>query len=178
MAFRIPLTRSGPHLNTVTIMPCKAHGFDSFHPAFTHGITSAVSKLCPAVAKGNHGGRPEGIDDDSLLFARALKDRGVPVPEIAGKLTINTGKNASKHSSVGSLYRALAEDEDTAEADGVQIVGPRRPVRARITGPDPMVAGEGGDGAAFQVYGAHGTGLVGRAVGRRPAWPSSRPRGS
>ncbi|MFG2715280.1 hypothetical protein ACGFX2_32670 [Streptomyces goshikiensis] len=37
-----------------------------------------------AAAKGNHGGRPKVIDDDSLLFARALKDRGVPVPEIAG----------------------------------------------------------------------------------------------
>jgi DNA invertase Pin-like site-specific DNA recombinase len=37
-----------------------------------------------AAAKGNHGGRPKVIDD-SLLFARALKDRGVPVPEIAVK---------------------------------------------------------------------------------------------
>ncbi|WP_449657512.1 recombinase family protein [Streptomyces antibioticus] len=36
-----------------------------------------------AATKGNHGGRPKGIDDDMLLFARALKDKGVPVPEIA-----------------------------------------------------------------------------------------------
>jgi hypothetical protein len=40
-----------------------------------------------AAAKGNYGGRPKVIDDDSLLFARALRDRGAPVPEIAGKLT-------------------------------------------------------------------------------------------
>ncbi|MFD8612228.1 recombinase family protein [Streptomyces sp. NPDC059631] len=32
-----------------------------------------------AAAKGNHGGRPKVIDDDMLLFARALKDKGVPV---------------------------------------------------------------------------------------------------
>ncbi|MFE2182355.1 MULTISPECIES: recombinase family protein [Streptomyces] len=88
-----------------------------------------------AAAKGNHGGRPKVIDDDSLLFARALKDKGVPVPEIAKKLTIKTGKNAGKHPSVTSLYQALAEDEDTAGSDEAQIIGPGRPVRARIAGP-------------------------------------------
>ncbi|MGW3028855.1 hypothetical protein [Streptomyces sp. NPDC001221] len=51
-----------------------------------------------AAAKGNHGGRPKVIDDDMLVFARALKDRGVPVPEIAKKLTIKTGKNAGRRS--------------------------------------------------------------------------------
>ncbi|MFG1709845.1 Tn3 family transposase [Nonomuraea sp. M3C6] len=40
-----------------------------------------------AAAKGNHGGRPKVIDDDSLTFALALKDKGVPVPDIAKKLT-------------------------------------------------------------------------------------------
>ncbi|WP_434600112.1 recombinase family protein [Streptomyces sp. A5-4] len=65
-----------------------------------------------AAAKGNHGGRPKVIDDDTLLFARALKDKGTPVPEIAKKLTIKTGKNAGKHPSVASLYRALAEAEE------------------------------------------------------------------
>jgi hypothetical protein len=44
-----------------------------------------------------------------LLFARALKDKGTPIPEIAKKLSIKTGKNAGKHPSVASLYRALAE---------------------------------------------------------------------
>lgn len=67
-----------------------------------------------AAAKGNHGGRPKVIDDDMLTFAIALKNKGTPVPEIAGKLVIKTGKNAGKHPSVASVYRALAEAEDTA----------------------------------------------------------------
>ncbi|WP_234426251.1 recombinase family protein [Streptomyces kebangsaanensis] len=82
-----------------------------------------------AAAKGNHGGRPKVIDDDSLTFAVALKDKGVPVPEIAKKLTIKTGKNAGKHPSVASLYRALAEAEQ-ADADDGLPVGPA-PVRIR-----------------------------------------------
>ncbi|MGX4687650.1 hypothetical protein [Streptomyces sp. JNUCC 63] len=65
-----------------------------------------------AAAKGNHGGRPEVVDGDSLLFARALKDKGVPVPEIVRKLTVKTGKDAGKNSSIASPYRALAEAED------------------------------------------------------------------
>ncbi len=60
-----------------------------------------------AAAKGNHGGRPKVIDDDMLIFARALKDQGTPIPQIATKLTISTGKNAGEHPSVASLYRAL-----------------------------------------------------------------------
>ena len=67
-----------------------------------------------AAAKGNHGGRPKVIDDDMLTFAIALKNKGVPVPEITGKLVIKTGKNAGKPPSVASLYRALAEAGDTA----------------------------------------------------------------
>jgi GNAT superfamily N-acetyltransferase len=55
-----------------------------------------------AAKKGNHGGRPKVIDDDMLTFALALKDKGVPVPEIAKKLTIKTGKNKDKHPSVAS----------------------------------------------------------------------------
>ncbi|MFD8214525.1 hypothetical protein ACFV2U_12515 [Streptomyces sp. NPDC059697] len=49
-----------------------------------------------AATKGHHGGRPKAIDDDMLLSGRALKDKGVPVPEIAKKLTIKTGKNAGQ----------------------------------------------------------------------------------
>lgn len=64
-----------------------------------------------AAAKGNHGGRPKVIDDDMLIFARALKDKGTPMPDIARKLIIKTGKNAGKHPSVASLYRALAETD-------------------------------------------------------------------
>lgn len=62
-----------------------------------------------AAAKGNHAGRPKVIDDDMLVFAVALRDRGVPVPEIAKKLVIKTGKNAGKNPSVQSVYRALAD---------------------------------------------------------------------
>lgn len=86
-------------------------------------------------AKGNHGGRPKVIDQDMLVFARALKDRGVPVPEIAKKLTIKTGKNAGKHPSVASLYRALAEAEENEAPAGTQIIAPRRAKRVDLTGP-------------------------------------------
>ncbi|MDX3133853.1 hypothetical protein PV367_29640 [Streptomyces europaeiscabiei] len=51
-----------------------------------------------------------------LTFALALKDKGVSVPEIAGKLTIKTGKNAGKAPSVASPYRAFAEAEQDATA--------------------------------------------------------------
>lgn len=36
------------------------------------------------------------------------RDAGTPIPEIAAKLTVKTGKNASTHPSVASVYRALA----------------------------------------------------------------------
>lgn len=62
-----------------------------------------------AAAKGNHGGRPKVIDEDMLLFARALKDQGTPMKAIVKKLTIKTGKNAGEHPSLASLYRAFAE---------------------------------------------------------------------
>ncbi|WAU78586.1 hypothetical protein O1Q96_01220 (plasmid) [Streptomyces sp. Qhu-G9] len=67
-----------------------------------------------AAFKGNHGGCPKVIDDDMLTFALALKDKGVPVPDIAKKLTIKVGKNADKDPSVASLYRALAEAESAS----------------------------------------------------------------
>ncbi len=92
-----------------------------------------------AAPKGNHGGRPKVIDDDMLTFAVALKDKGVPVPEIAKKLTIKVGKNASKSPSVTSLYRALAEAEGAVVNDGL----PLRPKPVRIRQPeDPLTAEE------------------------------------
>ncbi|MEU9064016.1 hypothetical protein AB0D13_35475 [Streptomyces sp. NPDC048430] len=92
-----------------------------------------------AASKGNHGGRPKVIDDDMLTFAVALKDKGVPVPEIAKKLTIKTGKSAGKSPSVASLYRALAEAEEAAADDGL----PRRPKPVRIRRPeDPLTPEE------------------------------------
>jgi DNA invertase Pin-like site-specific DNA recombinase len=70
-----------------------------------------------AAARGNHGGRPKVIDDDMLTFALALRAKGVPVPAIAAKLKIATGKNAGKPPSVASLYRALAN----ADASGMEV---------------------------------------------------------
>jgi len=64
-----------------------------------------------AAARANHGGRPTVIDPDMLVFARALRAQGTPMPEIAAKLNIKTGKNAGKHPSVASLYRALADQD-------------------------------------------------------------------
>ncbi|WP_210435234.1 hypothetical protein [Saccharopolyspora sp. ASAGF58] len=48
-----------------------------------------------AAARGNHGGRPKVIDEDDVLFARALRDKGIPMPDIVKKLTIKTGKTLS-----------------------------------------------------------------------------------
>ncbi|SFH19010.1 recombinase family protein [Streptomyces mirabilis] len=83
-----------------------------------------------AASKGNHGGRPKAIDDDMLTFAVALKDKGVPVPEIAKKLTIKAGKNAGKSPSVPSLYRALAAADDglTLWPKSVRIRRPEGPL--------------------------------------------------
>ncbi|MCI2424040.1 recombinase family protein [Saccharopolyspora sp. K220] len=91
-----------------------------------------------AAANGNHGGRPKVIDDDSLTFALALKAKGVPVPVIAKKLTIKTGKNAGESPSVASLYRALAEAEE-ATSDGDL---PTRPKPARIRRPGELLTPE------------------------------------
>ena len=71
-----------------------------------------------AAAKGNHGGRPKVIDGDMLTFARALREQGTPISQITAKLIIATGKNAGKHPSVASLYRALAD------ADSPQLTSP------------------------------------------------------
>ncbi|WP_393059684.1 recombinase family protein [Streptomyces sp. LN549] len=92
-----------------------------------------------AASKRNHGGRPKVIDDDMLTFAVARKDKGVPVPEIAKKLTIRVGKNAGKHPSVASLYRALAEAESAVVDNGL----PLRPNSVRIRRPeDPLTLEE------------------------------------
>ncbi|MFG2895190.1 recombinase family protein [Streptomyces sp. NPDC048248] len=92
-----------------------------------------------AASKGNHCGRPKVIDDDMLTFAVVLKDKGVPVPEIAKKLTIKVGKNAGKSPSVASLYRALAEAEAAAVDDDLPMLP--KPVRIRRPG-EPLTAEE------------------------------------
>jgi DNA invertase Pin-like site-specific DNA recombinase len=95
-----------------------------------------------AAAKGNHGGRPKVIDNDSLVFARALRAQGTPMPEIAAKLTIKTGKNAGKPPSVASLYRALADTEDTPPTPVDQVAALRpKPTRIRQTG-EPLTPEE------------------------------------
>ncbi|WP_206061730.1 hypothetical protein [Nonomuraea basaltis] len=59
--------------------------------------------------RGRHGGRPKVFDDDMIAYARSLRARGVPVPEIARKLVIPTGKNKGRHPSLASVYRVLGE---------------------------------------------------------------------
>ncbi|MFE2288652.1 hypothetical protein ACFXDJ_31355 [Streptomyces sp. NPDC059443] len=60
-----------------------------------------------------HGGRPEVVDDDMADCARSLRANGVPVPEIARKLVITSGKNRGERPSVAIVYRSLAEDDTT-----------------------------------------------------------------
>jgi hypothetical protein len=45
---------------------------------------------------------------DTFLKVRALRDAGTAMPQIARRVTINTGKNASRYPFVASLHRALA----------------------------------------------------------------------
>ncbi len=68
-------------------------------PTTRHKLGTATAKLHPREdpgrpagrrGQGNHGGSPNVIDDDILIFARALKDQGTPIPQIATKLTITT----------------------------------------------------------------------------------------
>lgn len=74
-----------------------------------------------AAARGRHSGRPEVIDGDMLAFVPALRDKGVPVPDIATKITIKTGKNTGQHPSV---YRPLADaDEQTTWAHAPTVTG-------------------------------------------------------
>ncbi|MFJ7996402.1 recombinase family protein [Streptomyces sp. NPDC096310] len=65
--------------------------------------------------RGRHGGRPKVIDDDQIAYARTLRASGVPVPQIAGKLFISSGKNKGENPSVATVYRVLA-DADTEES--------------------------------------------------------------
>lgn len=94
-----------------------------------------------AAAKSNHGGRPKVIDHDSLTFALALKDKDVPIPDIAKKVTIKTGKNAGKPPSAASLYRTLAEAEQATADVGLPI----RPKPVRIPHADDPLTPEEAD---------------------------------
>jgi quercetin dioxygenase-like cupin family protein len=65
--------------------------------------------------RGRHGGRPKVVDDDMAAYARSLRANGVPVPQIASKLVITSGKNQGERPSVATVYRVLAEGDDGAE---------------------------------------------------------------
>jgi DNA invertase Pin-like site-specific DNA recombinase len=62
--------------------------------------------------RGRHGGRPRVLDDNMADYARALRAGGLPVPEIARKLVIPSGKNKGTNPSVASVYRMLADQHD------------------------------------------------------------------
>ncbi|WP_327190811.1 hypothetical protein [Streptomyces xinghaiensis] len=64
---------------------------------------------------GRYGGRPKVVDDDMADCARSQRANGVPVPQIAQKLVITSGRNQSKRPSVATVDRILAEDVDGAE---------------------------------------------------------------
>ncbi|MGV9249586.1 hypothetical protein [Streptomyces sp. NPDC003710] len=64
--------------------------------------------------RGRHGGRPKVVDDDMAAYARSLRANGVPLPQIAQKLVITSGKNKGQRPSVATVYRILA-DTDQAE---------------------------------------------------------------
>ncbi len=72
-----------------------------------------------AVARGNRGGRPRVFDEVMLAMARRLYNEGVPVPVIAQRLVISTGKNAGRHPSLASVYRALSEP-DAPRVDAIE----------------------------------------------------------
>ncbi|NRQ39573.1 recombinase family protein [Nonomuraea sp. NN258] len=55
--------------------------------------------------RGRHGGRPKVLDEDMIVYARSLRERGVAVPDIARKLVIPSGKNKGEHPSIASVYR-------------------------------------------------------------------------
>ncbi|WP_225077115.1 MULTISPECIES: recombinase family protein [unclassified Streptomyces] len=65
--------------------------------------------------RGRHGGRPKVVDDDMAAYARSLRTNGVPVPQIAQKLVIASGKNKGEHPSVATVYRILTEDANSTE---------------------------------------------------------------
>ncbi|MFH8224051.1 recombinase family protein [Streptomyces sp. NPDC018057] len=65
--------------------------------------------------RGRHGGRPKGVADDMAAYARSLRTNGVPVPQIAQKLVITSGKNKGEHPSVATVYRILAEEADSTK---------------------------------------------------------------
>lgn len=120
------------HVNRIKTLKRAMYGRASFellrtrilttHDLAIHGTAMAESEReyireksleGPASARdrGRHGGRPKVFDDDMAHYARTLRTSGVPVPEIAARLFIPTGKNKGQNPSAASVCRVLAEDE-------------------------------------------------------------------
>jgi DNA invertase Pin-like site-specific DNA recombinase len=76
-----------------------------------------------AGGRGNQGGRPKVVDDAMRAQARRLRAEGVPVPEIAQRLTIAAGKSAGRHPSLASVYRALSDELNDAAPGPDQAEG-------------------------------------------------------
>lgn len=94
-----------------------------------------------AAAKGNHGGRPKVIDDDSLTFALALKDKGVPRPGHREEAH-HQGREERGQVPVRRLpLPALAEAEQAGADDGLPI----RPKPVGIRHPDDPLTPEEAD---------------------------------
>jgi DNA invertase Pin-like site-specific DNA recombinase len=84
-----------------------------------HRREKTVEGQQAAAVQGRHGGRPRVFDEEMAAAARAMRDQGMGVPEIAARLVIPAGKNAGRHPSLASIYRILADadaDADTGAA--------------------------------------------------------------
>ncbi|MCX5103819.1 recombinase family protein [Streptomyces sp. NBC_00439] len=127
MDFARTIKKAFPHqrvIFTVHEMKSLGRGAAELVFAFFAGMTESEREYtrekslegqASARERGRHGGRPKVVDDDMAAYARSLRANGVPVPEIARKLVITSGKNQGKRPSVATVYRILVEDADGAE---------------------------------------------------------------
>ena len=88
------------------------HGLHALRRALDRGYIreKTLEGQQAAAARGNYGGRPKVLDEDDVLFVRALRDMGTPMPDIVKKLTINRQERWPTP-SIASLYRALADND-------------------------------------------------------------------
>ena len=82
-----------------------------------HRREKSIEGQREAAAGGRPGGRPRVFDQQMTASARAMRDNGMSVPEIAATLVIPEGKQAGRHPSLASVYRALT-DADTGAGPG------------------------------------------------------------
>ncbi|GGU82383.1 hypothetical protein GCM10010211_55460 [Streptomyces albospinus] len=71
----------------------------------------SVEGQASARERDRHGGRTEAVDDDMAAYARTLRANGVPVPRIAQRFVITSGKRRGKCPSAATIHRILAEGE-------------------------------------------------------------------